>query len=370
MNQEFVLGKLSTLMKWEESRDREEFAWLRLMSRMKYDGYQDFLAGIRFIESLASWLQQFKQNERETAFQFLKKNLVFVSPGEIRHLVELFYSDTVQPRLVRKVAEILNIPKYRVWSDPEATALYDRLLRKTLFVELSDGARIDIFRRANAGVISNDQVVTAPRIIEAKWDDMLEDLRAALHATEERFSFVFLVDDFTASGTTLLRTEEKDGSVEWKGKLPRFFEDASAVINSHFEDDWTLCVHHYISSQQADNTIRQRNEQVKREKDDGQWFAQVEFSYGMLLPEEMRISSHTHPDFAQLVNDYYDDVIETKHMKLGGDDARFGFGNCGLPLILEHNTPNNSLAILWAETPGGDGKHAMRPLFRRRQRHV
>ena len=56
-------------------------------------------------------------------------------------------------------------------------------------------------------------------------------------------------------------------------------------------------------------------------------------------------------------------------MKKGGKDAHFGFGECGLPLVLDHNTPNNSLALLWAETPGDGGKHPMRPLFRRRQRH-
>jgi hypothetical protein len=71
----------------------------------------------------------------------------------------------------------------------------------------------------------------------------------------------------------------------------------------------------------------------------------------------------------KLVGTYYDDAIETKHTKVGGADARLGFGRCALPLVLEHNTPNNSLAILWADTKGGPGKHAMRPLFRRRQRH-
>jgi hypothetical protein len=74
--------------------------------------------------------------------------------------------------------------------------------------------------------------------------------------------------------------------------------------------------------------------------------------------------------FLKLVDTYYDDSIETKHMKLGGEDARLGFGKCALPLVLEHNTPNNSLALLWADTDGENGKHSMRPLFRRRQRHT
>ena len=31
-------------MDWVPGEDRVEFGWLRLMSRMKYDGYHDFLA--------------------------------------------------------------------------------------------------------------------------------------------------------------------------------------------------------------------------------------------------------------------------------------------------------------------------------------
>lgn len=76
------------------------------------------------------------------------------------------------------------------------------------------------------------------------------------------------------------------------------------------------------------------------------------------------------PEFAELVKEYYDNSIETPHINKGGKDARWGFSECGLPLVLEHNTPNNSIALLWAETAGGDNKRAMRPLFRRRQRHL
>src|SRR4051794_32285614 len=151
MNQDFILGRLSDLMAWDDDTARKEFAWLRLMSRMKYDDYQDFLAGMRFIESLADWLQQFPSDDRLAAYEFVRNHLIFISPSEMRHLVELFYSETVQPRLLMRVAEIHEIPQYEVWSNADATRTYEKLLRKTLFIELSDGGRIDIFRRANAG---------------------------------------------------------------------------------------------------------------------------------------------------------------------------------------------------------------------------
>src|SRR4051794_24806295 len=68
MNQDFILGRLSEIMGWDTDRSRQEFDWLRLMSRMKYDGYQDFLAGMRFIESLADWIQQFAPGERKAVY--------------------------------------------------------------------------------------------------------------------------------------------------------------------------------------------------------------------------------------------------------------------------------------------------------------
>jgi hypothetical protein len=129
MNQDFILGRLSDLMAWDDDTARTEFAWLRLMSRMKYDDYQDFLAGMRFIESLADWLQQFPHEDRAVAYDFVCKHLIFVSPSEMRHLVELFYPETVQPRLLMRVAEVHSIPQYEVWSNPEATSTYEKLLR-------------------------------------------------------------------------------------------------------------------------------------------------------------------------------------------------------------------------------------------------
>ena len=367
MNQEFVLGRVSELMGWDDDTSRSEFAWLRLMSRMKYDSYQDFLAGMRFIERLADWLQQFPEQSRTTAYAFVRENLVFVGPAEMRHLVELFYPETVEPRLLRRVADMHRIRQYQVWSTATAVKTYQMLLRKTLFIELSDGGRIDIFRRANAS-ISNEQIVTAPRINKSKWDELLEDLRKATKDDGALFSFVFLVDDFTASGTTLLRKENG----KWKGKLWRFWEDIShdGVLASHFERGWQLCVHHYISSKRSEDKVHELDAALRQELGDSGWFADMEFSQGMCLEDEFPVTASSHPEFASLIQDYYDPSIESEHMRKGGENARYGFGKCGLPLVLDHNTPNNSIALLWAETEGENGQHAMRPLFRRRQRHI
>lgn len=367
MKQDFILGKLAEIMAWPAGTDREEFGWLRLMSRMKYDGYQDFLAGARFVESLADWLQQFAPEERAAAYNFVRKSLIYISTAEMNHLVELFYPETVVRRLQAAVAELGNISKWQVWASDESRKLFDRIRRQTLFVELSDGARIDVFRRANAGLISNEQAVTSPRLNQEKWDDLLKNLRKDLQDPSARFAFVFLLDDFVGSGTTLLR-RKVDG--KWGGKLVRFWEDVEARLATHFQPDWSLCVHHYIATARAEQAVQERNLEIQNEKGVGKWFSNVQFSFGTVLPENLSLTPASHAPFLELAKKYYDSSIETEHTRVAGTSAMLGFGECALPLVLEHNTPNNSVALLWADTAGKDGRHAMRPLFRRRQRHT
>jgi hypothetical protein len=355
-------------MQWNTDQARIEFAWLRLMAQMKYDGYQDFLAGARFVESLADWLQQFPSaQERAAAYAFVRKTLVYFSTAEMNHLVELFYPEDVVWRLQQTVARRECIPAWQVWAKKSSRSLFERLRRQSLFIELSDGARIDVFRRANAA-ISNEQAVTAPRFNKEKWDELLDDLRKDLKDPDARFAFVFLMDDFVGSGTTLLRKKREGGT--WTGKLFRFWEDVEGIAATHFEPDWSLCVHHYLATHRARNAVQERNTEISKEQGEARWFKNVEFSFGATLPADLPITPESHPDFWALTQQYYDKDIETRHTRVAGTDVKLGFGQCALPLILEHNTPNNSVALLWADTHGNEGRHAMRPLFRRRQRHV
>ena len=331
MNQRLALHVLDKVMQWDTERATKEFAWLRLMSDFKYDSYRDYVAGARFIECLADWLQQFEQSERETAYKFLRENLVFVGAAEMQHLVERTYPQGLQ-----------------------------RCRRRDECGQVNDA-----FRRSNAGRISNEQVVLATQINNAKWDSLLSKLRADLSDPNARFMFAFLLDDFIGTGTTLLREEEG----VWDGKLNRFWEDIREVLPTHFQTDWRLFIHHYLATHAASHAVKDRHILALKSKGESNWFRSVEFTFGMVLPKEFPIDKSRHAGFLQLVEKYYDPSIQTKHTDLGGTDVRRGFGSCGLPLILEHNTPNNSIALLWAETIGGNGIPAMRPLFRRRQRH-
>ena len=379
MNQNLALRVLSRIMGWTDDRAHQEFDWLKLMARLKYDGYRDFQAGMRFTESLSTWLQQFERNERETAYAFVRRNLVYIGPSEMERLVEQFYPSTVTDHLLRTVASKHNIPLHRVLADATARETTERLRRQTLFMGLSDGARMDKIRHANSDRLNNEQIVHATQVDKEKWRDLLANLRERLGDASARFRLVYLVDDFTATGTSFLRYNE--GKMEWKGKLLRFNESVR-MANSElggdrvFEDDWELCVHHYVASADAVTKIERRLRRVTDAFPED--FARIpRTSYGIILPTDLPIDKvpGRYDDFLQLTQIYYDPEIETKHTAIGGVDHQgLGYGGCALPVVLEHNTPNNSIALLWAETKGSDvdgtQHRAMRPLFRRRQRHT
>ena len=367
-------------MEWSDDEAREEFRRLSFMSAYKYDGYRDYIAGARFIENLATWLQQFSSQDRPVAYEFVKEKLIYFSAGEIQRLVEKFFPEFVQGDLVQRVSERLGIPAYKVWASEKSIEEYQVERRKTIFMGLSDGARIDALRRANPGSISNDQVVIATQIDDHKWSSLLDDLHKDLKKirngdmTKEKFSRVYLIDDFTASGTSLIRDPDANGT--FKGKLAKFAESLAKVGSdgnalNPFCENFDITVHHYIGTEKAENKISEVYSSASS------WLANkglpnITFSYGMMLSSGVAISSTSANTFGALCESYYDTALEGNGEhggQSGTTDKMFGYAGCGLPVVLEHNAPNNSLPLLWAATDGNDEKHRMRPLFRRRERH-
>lgn len=361
-------------MKWSDEQARDEFRWLKLMSRFRYDDYEDFRAGVRFIERLSVWLQQFSQDDRNTAYQFIKNRLVYLGPAQMQLLVERMYPDVIERRLMRSVSETRGIPPYLVWRDPEAVRDLEALRRRSLFMALSDGARIDEFRRANVRILSNEQIVVATQLDGSKWKDLLKELRNDQGGTAT-FEQVYLIDDFVASGTTLLRFDDQETS--WKGKLIKFkatLNEAQNVLSgiSIIAADAQIHIHHYVASAYAESIIRERVLEMRQSTASAEWLDRVTFSFGYILPNDLPLTKQSSGPFRKLIENYYDPSLENRHSAVSGvDSMMFGYKECGLPLVFEHNTPNNSIPLLWAETEGDPvgGVHSMRPLFRRRQRH-
>ncbi|MBI3373768.1 MAG: hypothetical protein HY017_18750 [Betaproteobacteria bacterium] len=372
MESRLALRVLGEIMGWPDEQAEKEFRWLRLMARLKYNGYEDFRAGARFLESLATWLQQFDREDRAVAYEFVRRRLIYIGESELQRLVELFYPRTLEKRLLRQVAAIRSIPPYKVWTVHEARDQFTKLRRQTLIMALSDGARVDQLRRATTPILSNEQFVGMTQVDDVKWDDLVQKLRTESKDKDAKFAQVVLVDDFMGTGSTVLRRE--NGS--WTGRLVRFRHSIDRVqggVASLFEPTWKVVVHHYIAVPGAIDAVAQREVQARGELGVGNWFPEVAFTYELAMPNETSMSSDAR--LVRLTEKYYNSAIETDSTRKGGyDRINLGYGACALPLVLDHNTPNNSVPLLWAECEASDRdgtkEPETRPLFRRRQRHV
>lgn len=359
---------LVRVMGWSRERVSEERQILQDLAAYKYDEYQQFSAGMRFIESLALWLRQLKTiEEREQAYRFLREHLLFLSSAEMHHFVQVAYPDHIRPRLLRRAAGLSGV-------NPDHLALvarrpeFHRIQRQCLFLGLSDGSRIDQFRRANQPELTHEQIFQSYELADDRVTDLIESLEADLSklnnapAKNARFTTIVLLDDFTASGRTYYMPKDNGA---FGGKIARFFRRMSNVDDSLRKlvdlNDCELIILFYAATESAQQHIQSCSETLWKSLG-----IPVHVEVVQTLPDEVGLKSgQIDPGLEALIDNYYDHGVHDSHMANGGTtDSKYGFAGCGLPLVLYHNTPNNSLSLLWSY------EHAsVRGLFPRIRRH-
>ena len=368
MRRELAEKLLTQIMEWEINEKAAERAALEAFATYKYDEYQQFAPGSRFLESLALWLRQFKTNEqRQIAYRFVRKRLVFISDAELNHLVDLAFPSFIRPHLIDVTASQKNVKSHRVKHIIESVE-YRTNLRKTLVLGLSDGARTDQFRRANPLLISNEQIWHAYDISKAKVIDLREKLERDIaqlnnghnDSVEATFTTVTLLDDFTASGTSYLRKNEEG---KWKGKIHKILEmldDNQSLGSLVAKSGVSVIVVLYVAAPQAIEHIKPLLEEHTFPR------GTIEFQVVHTLGNDTKLCPERDADIFSLINndDYWDKEADDEHARVGGKSFRHGYADCLLPLVLGHNTPNNSIFLLWAEDI-----HTVRGLFPRVSRH-
>ena len=98
----------------------------------------------------------------------MKRRLIYFSSPEIQRLVEQLYPRFVEPLLRRSVGEAPHVEAYLVLANASSRKLFERKRRQTLLIGPSDGARLDILHRANAGLLANDQIVLRPFLVRSE----------------------------------------------------------------------------------------------------------------------------------------------------------------------------------------------------------
>ena len=360
---------LAAVMGWSDPEVvRQQVPVLQLLADFKYDQYQRYGPGKRFIESLALWLNQFDVADRTEALSLVQRRLIFISEQEMSHLVQLAYPDVIVHERLRLVAEENGIAPYRV-GKLATHPRFEQLRIKSLYLGLSDGAHTNELRRASNGAISNEQIWQAYELGEAKAEDMLGELRKSLEtaaiplarpADQERFSLIWLVDDFSGSGNTYIRFDGKER--RFKGKICKIYDRilAGDLIDPDYYEVYLLL---YVATRQAIDHIEYWSERFTTE----QGFKPLRLRVLCPIEKDAALASRSDPALLSMLGKdaYYDKKASDRHIAIGGtQSAQFGFAACSLPLVLSHNTPNNSVYALW-----GPEDYRFFGLFPRVSRH-
>jgi hypothetical protein len=360
---------LAKVLGWQSNDVAKERPILQAMASLKYDQYEQFSPGLRFLESLALWLNQFDQQDRDIAYKFLKASLVFCSAEEMDHLVETAYPDHIRPILLARAATEQGVNVRHVGRIAESVG-FRKLQRQTLFLGLSDGARIDAFRRANAD-LNHEQIWQTHELSDERVTEQLDKLKLHMASLDTnsndtpKFRSIVLLDDFSASGSSYY-TKKPDGTAGGKvAKLLNALADEKSAIHRLCDGAGIeIIVLIYMATDQAIAHLRA----AIKDPMPGVTLARVETV--QIVPSRIKITrGDTTVEFTKLIEKYYntaiDKVVFDVHMKKGNTpDAKYGYADCGLPVVLHHNAPNNSLAILWYYE-----NCPMRGIFPRVQRH-
>ena len=334
---------LAKTMNWSAEETSRQRPLLQALASFKYNEYQQFSPGTRFIESLVKWLSQFETDEEKNiAYQFVLDSLIFISGDQMAHLVNITYADKIQPLVIAKTASVIKMNPFWVSKIVKSTT-YKVSLRRSLFIGLSDGSKIDLLRRSTPK-ISNEQVLTTYSISVEKRNDMLNELKK--EKINSKFNTVFLIDDFTASGTSYFR---KSGE-EWKGKVFKFLQSIlpNGENASLRQENEALDIHiiFYIATTEALLKLKENIQTYKNEHLESNFTFTIDAI--QIIGSEIKAQILSKTAFINLAKKYFDESIIDRHYKEGKHDEPYlGFNECCLPVILNHNTPNNSLPILW-----------------------
>ncbi len=356
-----VLAKklLFAILGWDKEKIADFSELIGNFAELKYDEYQQYKPGSRFVEHLCAWLNQFdKGKERDLAFNFLINNLIFISSSEMHRLIETAYYDLILPLFSAQASSFLKVHQELRTNMNELISL---IQTKSLFFALSDGARIDVLRRI--ALLEHDQVCISYELAETKFNEIISKMESRANSEKytpeivsklpEKVNHVFLLDDFSGSGISYLRLENG----EWKGKIAKVLQrlQLESIISNNNNCETKVHIVLYLATQKAKDYI---NAEIRKFCKVNKLKIAVDIKCVQLINETV-LSGEEEALFLKYYNSIKDEVEDSHYRKGNVERPHHGFDCCSLTLVIHHNTPNNTFPIIWA------GEHALFPRVKR-----
>lgn len=292
----------------EEAGLAQSLSTLDVLAEAKFDAYERYPPLTGFWETLIEWLRQADPGDRMGMLRWLSRNLLFVSRDQVHSLLRVFADEW----LVTRSMELAR----RHGCDVETE------LAGTAVCALSDGVPLGTVRRL------------VPRLTHRQF---FSD-PALLNGLVRTLRHLVLIDDFSGTGKSLAHATT-DGAPF--GRVP----DACRILRELEAAKPRGAVVSVVLLMASTAAVQHLN---------------------AMLPA-LGCSLHV----MQVLDSCPDAEMQSwsqRYLGLSPDPAVKTHVNAGyrmgdLPVVLSHNTPNDSYALLWAAQDTGD--RAWRPLFPR-----
>lgn len=177
MKAELAESILKAVVEWDVDKFAKELQDIQVIAEYKYNDYQQYTHGMRYVESLALWLRKFSGPEKEVAYSLVKKRLIFISEEQMRQLISVSYAICMKEYLLAQTKQYCM--KANILEPSKRKNIFNILKRKSLFLGLSDGSHMDYFRRQNSH-LSNEQVFVNYDFSKERASGMVLDLKKDL----------------------------------------------------------------------------------------------------------------------------------------------------------------------------------------------
>ncbi len=317
-------------------------AKLQFLAERKYNRYDLYAPGETFESRLIDWLLNFEKEDRQTAMDIVWA-LTYVSQQEMRAIATATFRNITEV----VASEITGLPtgSAEAFLDSRREKL-DFELSKCLFIAMADDILFDFFRRhaqMSSASLTKDNFVEYYKLDRNLRNDLVEHTR------------VFLVDQVSASGFTVLRKDEA-----WEGKLPTFGRLWPREIQ-----ECSLYYCPYIIASRAERHFAAHLSEWARDmgmKRPPAICPTCHVSLSKCLRSGESLDIDPSAPVSRLCCKYHPLFVVDEHMAKGGP-CQYGFGSAGLTLVLSTNCPNDTLPIVWHSFNG------WKPLFPRVRHH-
>lgn len=297
------------------------------------------------------WLANFESSEEKDAALFLLSNCMYFGDSSIRAILRALYRDKYRAPIIQQIRDNLG----GILDDSLINIEYQKSLRKTRFIGVGNPSESGVhllyyFRQENR----------IPKGLFVHTDDLL---RLAERGKLGDVNHVVFIDDLCGTGSQVKKdTNVKRCVYKLRGmpNCPKVSylmlfgtkKGIKEVRNAKLEENGPNLFDEVEAVMEMNDTYQCFGDSSRYFRKQGEDFKiftkEMAYKYGERLIDSI------------LTRDYTRELSEEKRRELKNKRA-LGFGDCQLLLAFHHNTPNNTLPIIWYDED--DEKWA--PIFKR-----